>query len=164
MRATNYIATILVLLFASISFADTHTDDSTGFTIRFPDNWKIDEADAVVANAPDRLASMLVISFKNTENAADALQRLDRDDVMGNQIKSIRPDEKVLSKKINGLPAKLFTGTANLGNIKMPFVAAVVQDKGPAFVVFCFPANNAHLQRMVASIDSIRGAGSGKSK
>ena len=44
----------------------------------------------------------------------------------------------------------------------MPFVAAVVQDKGPAFVVFAFPANNAHVKRMVASINSIREAKSGK--
>jgi hypothetical protein len=158
----SLILALAVLVLAPVSAADSHTDASTGYTIQFPDNWKVDEADAVVANAPDRLASMLVISFKNTENAADALQRLDRDDIMGNQIKSIRPDEKVLSKKINGLPAQLFTGTASLGNIKMPFVAAVVQDKGPALVVFCFPANNAHVKRMVASIETIRGPGSGK--
>ena len=68
----------------------------------------------------------------------------------------------VLSKTINGLPAKLFTGTANIANTKMPFVAAVVQDKGPAFVVFAFPANNAHVKQMIASINSIRGAKSGK--
>ncbi len=144
------------------SFADSHTDASTGYTIKFPDKWDVDEADAVIANAPDHLASMLVIAIKGTKDPAEALQHLDRDDVMGNQIKSIRPSDKVVSKNINGLPAKLFTGTANVANVKMPFVAAVVQEKGPAFVVFCFPANNAHLERMVASINTIRGAGSGK--
>ena len=157
-----FIVALAVSMLAPIVFADSHTDDKTGFTIRFPDNWKIEEADAVVASAPDHLASMLVISFKDTENAADALQRLDRDDVMGNQIKTIRPSGNAVSKTINGLPAKLFSGTANVANVKVPFIAAVVQDKGPAFVVFCFPANNAHQQRMVASINSIRGKASGK--
>jgi hypothetical protein len=156
------IIALAVLMLAPICFADSHTDDATGFTIQFPDNWKVDEADAFIANAPDHLASILVIAKKDTKDAAEALQRLDRDDVMGNQIKTIRPDEKVLSKKINGLPAKLFTGTANISNIKMPFVAAVVQDKGPAFIVFCFPANNAHLKRMITSIESIRGPANGK--
>jgi hypothetical protein len=158
----SLILALAVLVLAPVAAADSHTDAATGYTIQFPDKWNVDQADAVVANAPDRLASMLVISFKNTENAADALQRLDRDDIMGNQIKSIRPDQKVLSKKINGLPATLFTGTASLGNIKMPFIAAVIQEKGPALVVFCFPANNAHVERMVASINSIRGKSSGK--
>src|SRR6266446_1460206 len=103
-----------VIMLVPICLADSHTDDATDFTIKFPDNWAVDEADAVIANAPDHLASMLVIAMKDTKDAAEALQRLDRDDVMGNQIKSIRPDEKVLSKKINGLPAKLFTGTASI--------------------------------------------------
>ena len=152
---------LVVFTLASISFADSHTDDKTGFTIRFPDKWNIDEADAIVANAPDRLASMIVISFKDTPDAAKALDRLDRDEIMGNQIKTIRPAEKVLDRKINGLPAKIFTGTANIANIRMPFLAAVVRDNGPSFVVFCFPANNAHVERMIASINSIRGAGSG---
>jgi len=153
---------VAVLLLARISFADTHTDAATGFTIEFPDKWDVDKADAVIASAPDHLASMLVIAIKDTKDAAEALQRLDIDDVMGNQIKSIRPDEKVHSKNIHGLPAKLFTGTANIANVKMPFVAAVVQDKGPAFVVFAFPANNAHLKQMISSIESIHGAKSGK--
>ena len=151
------IIALAVFLLAPISLADTHTDSSTGYTIKFPDKWDVDEADAVIANAPDHLASILVIAMKDTKDAAEALQRLDRDDVMGNQIKSIHPNEKVVSKTINGLPAKLFTGTANIANVKMSFVAAVVQEKGPAFVVFAFPANNAHLERMVASIQSIRG-------
>jgi hypothetical protein len=150
------------LLLAPITFADTYTDRSTGYSIKFPDKWNIEEADAVVASAPDHLASILVIAIKNTEGGADALQRLDRDDVMGNQIKSIRPAEKVISKQINGLPAKLFTGTANVANVKVSFVAAVVQEKGPALVVFAFPANNAHLERIITSIHSIRGPGSGK--
>src|SRR6266576_2117802 len=94
------IVALAVLLLAPISLSDSHT---------------------VAANAPDHLASMLVISFKDVKEPADALQRLDIDDVMGNQIKRIRPDEKVLSKTINGLPAKLFTGTANIANTKMPF-------------------------------------------
>src|SRR5437764_7043738 len=156
------IVALAVLLLAPISLSDSHTDAATGFTIEFPEKWDVDKADAVVANAPDHLASMLVISFKDVKEPADALQRLDIDDVMGNQIKRIRPDDKVLSKNINGLPAKLFTGTANIANSKMSFVAAVVQDKGPAFVVFAFPANNAHVKQMVASINSIRGAKSGK--
>ena len=160
MRAS--IALLLALLITSISFADSHTDDATGFSIQFPDNWKVEEADAVIASAPDHLASILVISMKDVKDAAEALQRLDRNDVMGNQIKTVRPDEKVLSKNINGLPAKLFTGTANIANVKISFVAAVVQDRGPAFVVFAFPANNAHLKRIVTSIESIRGPGSGK--
>ena len=88
--------------------------------------------------------------------------RLDRDDIMGNQIKSIRPAEKVQDRKINGLSAKIFTGTASLANIKMSFLAAVVRDNGPSFVVFCVPANNAHLEKMIASINSIRGPKSGK--
>src|SRR6266481_3780656 len=137
-----------VIMLVPICLADSHTDDATGFTIKFPDNWAVDEADAVIANAPDHLASMLVIAMKDTKDAAEALQRLDRDDVMG--------------KKINGLPAKLFTGTASIANIKMPFVAAVIQDKDPAFVVFAFPANNAHLKRMITSIETIRGPASGK--
>ena len=153
---------LVVFSLGSISLADSHTDEKTGFTIRFPDNWKIEEADAVIASAPDHLGSILVISFKDTENAADAVQRLDRDDVMGNQIKSIRPSGPVVSKTINGLPAKLLSGTANVANVKVPFIAAVIQDKGPAFVVFCFPANNAHQQKMLASINSIRGKSSGK--
>src|SRR5882672_7432137 len=152
------IVALAVFLLAPISFADLHTDDATGFSIQFPDNWKIEEADAVIASAPDHLASILVIAMKDTKDAAEALQRLDRDDVMGNQIKTVRPDEKVLSKNINGLPAKLFTGTANIANVKISFVAAVVQDKGPAFVVFAFPANNAHLKRIITSIESIRAA------
>src|SRR5258706_3689726 len=156
------IVALAVLLLAQFSLADSHTDAATGFTIEFPEKWDVDQADAVVANAPDHLASMLVISFKDVKEPADALQRLDIDDVMGNQIKSVRPDQKVLSKNINGLPAKLFTGTASIGSIKMSFVAAVVQDKGPAFVVFAFPANNAHVKQMIASINSIRGAKSGK--
>jgi hypothetical protein len=156
------IVALAVLLLAPFSHADSHTDAATGITIDFPENWDVDKADAVVANAPDHLASMLVISFKDVKEPADALQRLDIDDVMGNQIKRVRPDEKVLSKTIHGLPAKLFTGTANIGNIKMPFVAAVVVDKGPAYVVFAFPANNAHVKRMIASIESIHGAKSGK--
>jgi len=160
MRAS--IALLLALLITSISFADSHTDDATGFSIQFPDNWKVEEADAVIASAPDHLASILVISMKDVKDAAEALQRLDRNDVMGNQIKTVRPDEKVLSKNINGLPAKLFTGTANIANVKISFVAAVVQDRGPAFVVFAFPANNAHLKRIVTSIESIRGPGSDK--
>jgi hypothetical protein len=147
---------------ASVCLADTHTDRATGYSIKFPDKWNIAEADAVVASAPDHLASILVIAIKNTEDAAHALQRLDQDDVMGNQIKSIRPADKVISKSINGLPAKLFSGTANVANVKVPFLAAVVQEKGPAFVVFAFPANNAHLERIVTSINSIRGPGSGK--
>jgi len=151
-----------VIAFCSLSLADSHTDPNTGYSIKFPENWNVEEADAVVASAPDHLASILVISFKETKDAADALQRLDRDDVMGNQIKSIRPAEKVISKTINGLPAKLFSGTANIANVKISFVAAVVQQKGPAFVVFAFPANNAHLERIAASINSIRGPGSGK--
>jgi len=152
------IVALAVFLLAPISLADTHTDDTTGFSIQFPDNWKVEEADAVIASAPDHLASILVIAMKDTKDAAEALQRLDRDDVMGNQIKTVRPDEKVLSKNINGLPAKLFTGTANIANVKISFVAAVVQDKGPAFVVFAFPANNAHLKRIITSIESIRAA------
>ncbi len=156
------IVALAVLLLAPFSLADSHTDAATGYSIEFPEKWDVDQADAVVANAPDHLASMLVISFKDVKQPADALQRLDIDDVMGNQIKSIRPDQKVLSKNINGLPAKLFTGTASIANTKMPFVAAVVQDKGPAFVVFAFPANNAHLKRIITSIESIHGAKSGK--
>jgi hypothetical protein len=156
------ITALALLLPAQFSFADSHTDSATGFTIDFPEKWDVDQADAVVANAPDHLASMLVISFKDTKDAAEALQRLDIDDVMGNQIKSIRPDEKVLTKNIHGLPAKLFTGTASIGSIKMSFVAAVVQDKGPAFVVFAFPANNAHVKRILTSIESIQGPKSGK--
>jgi len=153
---------LALLACSSLSLADSHTDDATGFTIRFPDKWTIDEADAIVANAPDRLASMIVISFKDTPDAEKALQRLDRDDIMGNQIKSIRPAEKVQDRKINGLSAKIFTGTASLANIKMSFLAAVVRDNGPSFVVFCVPANNAHLEKMIASINSIRGPKSGK--
>lgn len=156
------IVALAVSLLAQFSLADSHTDAATGFTIEFPEKWDVDQADAVIASAPDHLASMLVITIKDTKDAAEALQRLDIDDVMGNQIKSIRPDEKVLSKNIHGLPAKLFTGTASIGNVKMPFVAAVVQDKGPAFVVFAFPANNAHVKRIIASIESIHGAKSGK--
>jgi len=155
-------AALAIFLLAPISFADSHTDSATGITIDFPEKWDVDQADAVVANAPDHLASMLVISFKNVEAPADALQRLDIDDVMGNQIKSVRPDERVLSKTIHGLPVKLFTGTANIANTKMPFVAAVVLDKGPVFVVFAFPANNAHVKQMIASIESMHGAKSGK--
>jgi hypothetical protein len=151
-----------VLLLAAISFADTHTDSATGYSIKFPDNWEVEQADAVVASAPDHLGSILVIAIKDVKEPADALQRLDIDDVMGNQIKTVRPAEKVISKNINGLPAKLFTGTANIANVKMSFVAAVVQGKGPSFVVFAFPANNAHLERMITSIHSIRGPGSGK--
>ena len=161
MNRPTLIIALAVLILTPLALADSHTDDKTGFTIDFPSKWELDQADAVVANAPDHLASMIVISFKDVRDA-DALQRLDIDDVMGNQIKTIRPDAKVVSKKINGLPAKLFTGTANISNIKMPFVAAVVHDKGPAFVVFCFPANNAHQQKMLASINSIRGKSSGK--
>ena len=157
------IVALAVALLAPISFADTHTDSATGYSIKFPDKWEVEQADAVVATAPDRLASILVIAIRNTEGGADALQRLDIDDVMGNQIKSIRPAEKVISKTINGLPARLFSGTANIANVKVPFVAAVVQEKkGPAFVAFAFPANNAHVERIVASINSIRGPGSGK--
>src|SRR3954469_9378145 len=162
MPASTRISILLAFFICSFSFADSHTDPSTGYTIRFPDKWNVDEADAVIATAPDHLASMLVISFQDTRDPAEALQRLDRDDVMGNQIKSIRPSDKVLSKTINGLPAKLFTGTANISNVKVPFVAAVVQEKGRAFVVFAFPANNAHLERITTSIQSIRGASSGK--
>ena len=161
MNRPTLIITLAVLILAPLAFADSHTDDKTGFTIDFPNKWELDQADAVVANAPDKLASMIVISFKDVKGA-DALQRLDIDDVMGNQIKTVRPDPKVIDKKINGLPAKLFSGTANISNIKMSFVAAVVQDKGPAFVVFCFPANNAHVKRMLASIETIRGPSSGK--
>jgi len=156
------IIAVAIFLMAPISRADTHTDASTGYSIKFPDKWDLDEADAVIANAPDHLASILVIAMKDPKDAAEALARLDRDDVMGNQIKSIRPSDKVVSKNINGLPAKLFTGTVNIANVKMPFVAAVVQEKGPAFVVFAFPANNAHLDQIVASIQSIHGPGSGK--
>src|SRR5436189_4302733 len=107
------ILALAIMPLAQFSLADSHTDPSTGYTIKFPDKWNVDEADAVIATAPDHLASILVISFKDTRDPAEALQRLDRDDVMGNQIKSIRPSDKVLSKNINGLPAKLFTGTAN---------------------------------------------------
>src|SRR3954462_7955287 len=89
---------IFFLLSCSLSLADSHTDASTGYTIKFPDKWDVDEADAVIANAPDHLASMVVISFKDAKDAAEALQRLDRDDVMGNQIKSIRPADKIVSK------------------------------------------------------------------
>ncbi|HEV8606063.1 MAG TPA: hypothetical protein VGQ99_11880 [Tepidisphaeraceae bacterium] len=153
---------LAVFLLAPFSIADTHTDAATGFSIEFPDRWEVEEADAVMASAPDHLGTILVIAIKNAKDAGEALQRLDRDDVMGNQIKTVRPDEKVISKNIGGMPAKIFTGTANVANVKMPFVAAVVQDGGPSFVVFAFPANNAHLKRMVTSIESIRGPKSGK--
>src|SRR2546421_6933666 len=128
MRASTPLAFLLILLITPISLSDSHTDAATGITIDFPEKWDVDQADAVIANAPDHLASMLVISFKDVKEPADALQRLDIDDVMGNQIKSIRLDEKILSKTIHSLPVKLFTGTANIANSKMSFVAAVVVD------------------------------------
>jgi hypothetical protein len=150
---------LLLIPLLSISLrADVYTDQATGLRIDFPLRWELGAADAVVATAPDRLASILVLPMKDVKDAEEALQRLDLNDVMGSQIKSIRPDEKVISKKINGLPAKIFTGTANIGNVKLPFMAAVVQKAdAPAFVVFAFPTNNAHVERIKKSIASIRG-------
>ena len=162
MKRVMLMAALVVLMLAPLALGDSHTDQATGFTIDFPNRWKVEQADAVMARAPDRLAIILVISMKNVKDAEQALQKLDIDDVMGSQIKTVRPDEKVVEKKIHGLPAKIFTGRANVSNVKVPFLAAVVQDGGPAFVVFAFPANNAHVKRIQESIESIRGAGSGK--
>jgi hypothetical protein len=152
------------LLLAHPTSADTFTDEATGLKIEFADRWELDTAGgALVATAPDKLASIVVITMRNVKEAEEALQKLDHDDVMGSQIKTVRPDDKVIEKKINGLPAKIFTGRANISNVKMPFVAAVVQrDGGKAFVVFAFPTNNAHVKRIEKSIESIREPKSGQ--
>ena len=110
-----------------------------------------------MAIAPDRLATMIVIGVKTAKGPEDALYYLDIGEVMGNQIKSIKHDGKVIRKQINGLSARIFSGTANVANVKTPFVAAVIRkDRGPWLVVFASPSNNAHMQRMAASIDTVR--------
>src|SRR4029079_489950 len=91
MNRPTLIIALAVLILTPLALADSHTDDKTGFTIDFPSKWELDQADAVVANAPDHLASMIVISFKDVRDA-DALQRLDTNDIMGTQIKTLTPD------------------------------------------------------------------------
>jgi len=152
----------MCLLMAPMAPADTHTDRKTQIAIDFPDKWNVEQADAVVASSPDHLATMLVIAMKNTGDAADALQKLDRDDVMGGQIKNIKQDEKMAERKIHGLPATIFTGSANVANVKVRFLAVVIADGGPAYVVFAVPANQEHVKAIQKSIDSIRGPKSEK--
>jgi hypothetical protein len=162
MRSPIHLCVALTLLLSQITFADPYTEPTTGITIDFPMGWEMDDVDGKVATAPDRLGVMFVIAMKNPKDPDQALQLLDINDTMGNQIKSINVKGKPLSKKINGLSATIYTGKATISNVEMPFMAAVVNDKAPMLVVFAYPIDNAHVKKIQTSIDSMRGPGSGK--
>jgi hypothetical protein len=137
-----------------------YTDQATGLQITVPEKWQTQESKKhFLIHSADGQATILVIPERHFNDATDALNKLDRDDVMGGQIKSINPRGEPESKKINKLDAKLFEGTVNISNVRSEFKACIIPREGVCYVAFAYASKEGmkeNAKAIQAAFDSIR--------
>src|SRR4029450_3804707 len=118
------LAALLTPVLLQVDSAGRYTDQATGLQVTVPEKWRTQETKKhFLIYSADGQATVLIIPERHFNDATDALNKLDRDDVMGGQIKSINPRGEPESKKSNKLDAKLFEGTVNSSNVGSGFKA-----------------------------------------
>lgn len=130
-----------LLLLPCLASAEEYTEQKTHVTIQVPEKWKTTETRKDFhMNAPDDAAVIYIVGMGHYKDAADALQKLDRDDFMGGLIKLIKVDGEGAgeNRTVNGLKATVFTGTANVANVKVPFRACIVPCDRFCYVAFAW--------------------------
>ena len=134
------LAALFIMILAAPLIADIVPEPVTGVVINTPDGWEVKEARKhIVAIAPDKDVRLLIVSMRHFKDEAECIQKLDRDDVYGGQIKRVEPAGQPEDLDIKGLKAKKFTGVANISNERMPFTAIVVLPQAElAYVAFAF--------------------------
>lgn len=160
----NSVTALLILLVAPQLLAEIYGDPLTGLAINTPEGWETREARRkhFIAMAPDRDVRLLIVNMRHFKDEAECIQKLDRDDVYGGQIKTIKVAGEPEEMDIKGLKAKRFSGVANISNERMPFVAVVtIPREGIAFVAFAFGSKEGmkeQAETLAKSFNTIRRA------
>ena len=158
------LAAVLLLLLCSPLPAEIYGDPVTGLAVDTPEGWETREVRRkhFIATAPDKDVRLLFVNMRHFKDEAECIQKLDRDDVYGGQIKNVKPAGEPEEIDIKGLKARRFTGVANIANERMPFTAVVVIPREDiAFIAFAFGSKEGmkeQAEALTRSFNTIRRA------